>query len=252
MALLTGGANFIRYLLFAFNLCFVITGIIIISVAATVQGVYWEYDSFLIGKFFSIPTFLIVIGVFIFIIAFFGCCGAYKENYCMILIFSILLSLIFIFELSAGIAGYVLRSEAHKLIDTELQNTMVKYSNSSYPKIQYIWDSVQTSFECCGSESYKDWGRVFENNKEKLDLPMSCCDIPNGVIGNYSCNGAKINNKHLHGAGCLNKFADFIESHAVSLGATGIIFAIIQLIGIFFACYIARQVKIKTGASGLF
>lgn len=30
------------------------------------------------------PILLIVIGVVIFFISFFGCCGAWKENYCMV------------------------------------------------------------------------------------------------------------------------------------------------------------------------
>lgn len=30
------------------------------------------------------PIVLIVVGVVIFFIAFFGCCGAWKENYCMV------------------------------------------------------------------------------------------------------------------------------------------------------------------------
>lgn len=32
----------------------------------------------------AIPLVLIIVGVVIFFIAFFGCCGAWKENYCMI------------------------------------------------------------------------------------------------------------------------------------------------------------------------
>ena len=30
------------------------------------------------------PVFLIVIGVIVSFIGFLGCCGAYKENYCMV------------------------------------------------------------------------------------------------------------------------------------------------------------------------
>ena len=40
------------------------------------------YDFF--GKDYLGPGILIiVVGVLIFLIAFFGCCGAYKENYCL-------------------------------------------------------------------------------------------------------------------------------------------------------------------------
>lgn len=62
-----------------------ITGIIILSVGLTVQGIYHGYADFLDAQFFTLPTFLIVIGSIIFFIAFFGCFGAMKENYCLII-----------------------------------------------------------------------------------------------------------------------------------------------------------------------
>lgn len=62
-----------------------LTGIIIISVGATVQGVYHGFPHFLSHEFYSVPTLLIVIGTMIFFISFLGCCGAVKENYCMII-----------------------------------------------------------------------------------------------------------------------------------------------------------------------
>jgi len=80
MANLTGGANFVKYLLFIINFCLVITGIIILSVGLTVQGVYHGVHGFLDANYFSIPKLLIAIGVIIFIVAFFGCCGAIKEK----------------------------------------------------------------------------------------------------------------------------------------------------------------------------
>lgn len=248
MAILSGSANCIRYVLFAFNFVFVITGIILISVGATVAGVYKEYDKFLVGQFFSIPTFLIVIGSFIFIIAFFGCFGAYRENYCMILTFSILITIIFIFELSAGIAGYVLRGDTKELVKGELRSSMVKYNKDK--TVTYLWDTVQVQFDCCGTNNYTEWIPIF-NNDTDTQIPLTCCKIPNGVVGILKCNGV-MEDHNLRVHGCLNSFSNYIRAHAVSLGAAGIAFAIIQFAGIFFSCYIARELKIKQGISGIF
>lgn len=66
-----------------------LTGIIILAIGATVQGIYHGYSHFLTEQFFSVPSLLIAIGALIFFIAFFGCCGAFKENYCMIITVSI-------------------------------------------------------------------------------------------------------------------------------------------------------------------
>lgn len=63
---------------------FQITGIIILSVGASIKAYYDGYSTFLDTKYFSTPNLLIAIGTIVFIVAFFGCCGAVKENFCMV------------------------------------------------------------------------------------------------------------------------------------------------------------------------
>ncbi|CAD7000540.1 unnamed protein product [Ceratitis capitata] len=137
MSLLTGSANTIKYVLFAFNLVFLITGIILIAVGVGVASVFYSYEVLLASNFFSIPTFLIVIGVFIIFISFFGCWGALRENYCLTLIFAILLGLIFILELAAGISGYVLRSDAEQLLESSLKGSLTLYQKK--PTYRFIY-----------------------------------------------------------------------------------------------------------------
>lgn len=98
-------AKTIKYLMFAFNFVFVvstpphsapkqppfcaqITGIIIIGVGATVKTVYSEYADFLDTQYFSLPNMLIATGALIFLVSFFGCCGAIKENWILLAIVS--------------------------------------------------------------------------------------------------------------------------------------------------------------------
>ncbi|EDW57921.1 CD63 antigen [Drosophila virilis] len=246
MSLLTGSANAVKYTLFGFNLIFLITGIILIAVGAGVGAVYTGYEIFLASKFFSIPTFLIVIGAFIIVITFFGCWGALKENYCLILSFSVMLFIIFILELAAGISGYVLRTDAVSLIRTSLSESMSSYKNTTENPTTVLWDDVQRDFNCCGVDNSTDWHKVLNNT----ELPLSCCHIPIGAIGTFSCMD-DINNVFLNGnRGCLSGFADYIAAHAVSLGAAGVVIAVLQFFGVIFACYIAREIKIRNGISG--
>jgi CD63 antigen len=50
-----------------------------------IQGVYSKYLDFLGNEFLSAPMLFIIVGVVIFLVAFFGCCGAIKENNCMMM-----------------------------------------------------------------------------------------------------------------------------------------------------------------------
>ncbi|XP_052866474.1 CD63 antigen [Anopheles cruzii] len=240
MALSTS-ANLVKYLLFLFNFFFVITGVIIMSVGLTVQGAYHSFRDILDAKFFSIPTFLVVIGSFIFIIAFFGCCGAYKENYCMTLTFSILLILIFVLELAAGISGYVLRNDTYELLNNALTGSMKQYREPGHADITLVWDEIQRDFDCCGVHNSSDWVTAGEKFNATF-LPMSCCRVETGAIGYVAC--PDTNSTTLRKDGCVDSFGNFIKAHAVSLGAVGIALAVIQFFGVMFACYLAKQIKL--------
>ncbi|CAO1316999.1 unnamed protein product [Diamesa serratosioi] len=235
---LSNSASCVKYTLFFLNFIFVITGIVILSVGLTVQGIYHGYSDFLDQQFFTLPTFLVVIGSLVFLIAFFGCFGAIKENYCMVLTFSILLLIVFILELSAGVTGYILRGSTYQLLTSTIQPTMQNYGNLEIHKnntqITKAWDNVQETFACCGLSSYKDWDKVVGG------VPISCCDIPHGVLDNFTCNGDA---STLHERGCIVAFGDFIKAHAMSLALAGTVIAIIQLFGLLFSCFIARQIK---------
>jgi CD63 antigen len=235
MGLLSGSANCMKYVLFILNFIFVITGIIILAVGLTVQGIYKGYSHFLDQQFFSVPTLLIVIGSFIFVIAFLGCCGAYKENYCMVLSFSILLVLIFILELSAGIAGYILHADTTQLIEKSLNGSMKYFGDEKNMDTTVAWNTIQYQFSCCGINKPDDWIPI------KKGLPMSCCTRDPNAIETETC---KLNSTSVvHETGCLSKFSGKISDHAVSLGAVGITLAVFQVVGIIFSCYIARQIK---------
>ncbi|XP_072379221.1 uncharacterized protein [Diabrotica undecimpunctata] len=179
---LSCGSRTIKYLIFTFNFFFVITGIILIAVGASIHTYYTKYDFFLNSEYFSLPNMLIATGTFIFLICFLGCYGAIKNSWIMLMAFSVLLGIIFIFEFSAGIAGYVLRDKTSKYLDDSLRTAMDKYNTSA--STATMWDLVQTTFTCCGVGSYKDWAPVMNS----ADLPISCCPTKAGTSGSFYCN----------------------------------------------------------------
>lgn len=60
----------------------------------------------------------------------------------MILTFAILMIVVFILEMAAGIAGYVLRNDTATLVSQGLHGTMKQYV-AQEKDIIYIWDHVQ-------------------------------------------------------------------------------------------------------------
>ena len=68
---------------------FQLAAIGLIAVGAYVQIKLKDYFELIEGSFSSAAALCIAVGVIIFFIAVFGCCGAYKENYCCTMIVSI-------------------------------------------------------------------------------------------------------------------------------------------------------------------
>ncbi|XP_054000590.1 uncharacterized protein LOC128888023 [Hylaeus anthracinus] len=217
------GSKCVKYVMFVFNLLFVITGIILLCIGLAIHGVYHNYQHFLDSKFLSVPSLLVAIGSIIFFIAFFGCCGALRESYWMIVTFTSLLVIVFIMELSGGISGYVLRDRASTIIQEKMDNTMKMYSNNT--EIATIWDGLQRDFHCCGTTNASDWQIMLHTQA----IPVSCCDVQVGAMETANCTTSS---PTLHHDGCYTKFVSFIKSHAVQLGGVGIGIAIVQLTGI--------------------
>lgn len=224
----------IKYLMFAFNLFFVITGIILLSIGLIIHGIYYQYQHFLDNSFLSVPSLLVAVGIIVFIIAFFGCCGAVRESPCMIITFCTLLTAVFILEIIGGTMGYVMRTQVAKIAESKMLNTMSKYNNSQ--EIQLVWDNLQHEFECCGTRNASDWTKL----NITLGIPMSCCDRLIGAIGQTNCT---VESPTLHHLGCIDAFANFAEKHAAKIAGVGLTLAAIQLIGIFLSSYLARSIR---------
>ncbi|KAI8435281.1 hypothetical protein MSG28_003620 [Choristoneura fumiferana] len=183
----------VKYSLITVNFLFLITGIIILSVGSSVQSAYNGYHTFLSDRFFSLPAFCIATGVIIFLIAFFGFYGAYSENYYLIMTFAGAMVLMFVFQLSACIAGYALKGQAVAL------------------------------FTCCGVLNASDWLQHL-NTHEDSRLPMSCCSHVFGTVGQAICNTTVS-----HNTGCAIAFGSWVQSHVATIGAAGVFLVLAQI-----------------------
>ncbi|CAG2238368.1 CD63 [Mytilus edulis] len=216
-----GGMKCIRVLLFAFNVLFTLIGIGLIAGGAYVQINLKGYSEIIGGQFSAAAVFLIILGVFIFMIAAFGCCGAYKENYCCIMTFAGILVIIFICEMAAGIAGFIYKDK----VDEQISKLMKESIKDG--KALDDWNKVQQEFKCCGVNSSSDW-----ETSENATFPDSCCS-----------DGRKSPNCIHYNVGCYTELKEFVKDKIVVIGGIGVGFAVIQIIGILFACCLGRAVK---------
>lgn len=221
--------------MFIFNFLFWLSGLALIIIGSYIKAKYGDYLSY--GdegsKFASVSVFIIIVGVVVFVIGFLGCCGAIKENYCMITTFAILLGIIFILEIVAGALGFAYRKKVEAEVKDALDDAISKYFNKDQPGAQELLDWAQQEFKCCGRNGSADYQKPQQAN-------TTYCDANGGVASCYSgktCTGTK------YTKGCEQSFIDFVRHNLAVIGAVAIGIAFIQLLGIIFACCLMKAIK---------
>ncbi|XP_072927163.1 CD63 antigen isoform X2 [Hemitrygon akajei] len=174
------------------------------------------------------PIVIIIVGVVINFVAFFGCCGAWNENYCMITTFAVLLVLIFLVEIAAAIAGYVFKDKIRDAFEKSFNQTMERYNQTTSKDI----DNWQEQFHCCGSVNYSDWFPQLNNT-----VPDSCCKHVS-----KDC-GKNVDAANIYRQGCVQLINDWLKNNIVIVAGVALGIALFQLLGIIFACVLMKGIK---------
>ncbi|XP_052756163.1 CD63 antigen-like [Galleria mellonella] len=238
------GMNCIKYMLLCITAIFVLTSALIISVGTTIYAIYHDVSFFLDDHFFSPAMFVIVIGIIMLFVSLFGCIGALKESTCLVNIFAVILSIVLILELAAAIAAYSLRAQISEMLHDKLTLTMPFYYNNI--EVQDSFDFIQSRMNCCGVNSYLDWGEVEPPTGvsgisiDNITVPNSCCAASRiEVIGDMEVDECT----KLYANGCLPRVFYLVYQSAGLLGAGAMTIAFIQIIGIVFSFSLARSIR---------
>lgn len=238
-----GGLKCAKYLLFIFNLLFFISGLLLIIIGALVLTSFHQLFNSFGGIGVPVAVFLIIVGAVIFIIAFFGCCGACRESYCMIVTFAAFLCIVLILEFAAAIAAFAMRSQLRTLVENEL-SSKIEYYYVDEPTT-LTWDNIQGEFSCCGAVNYTDWR---SNSHLNMSVPTSCCvkwaQMPCNVTGlpfsppDFAANV-------IYTDGCVDTVSHWAISKVFIIGGAAAGLTFVQVLGIILAICLARGLKEK-------
>ncbi|XP_029155456.1 CD63 antigen-like [Nylanderia fulva] len=227
------GMGVIKYLLFIFNFIFVLCGLAILVLGVLVHLGDKNYYNANFQEITGNVTFpaitLIVLGTIIFIIAFFGCCGAIRESHCMVITFASLLLTILIIQVAVAIYAFVVLKDTEDIKFKEVYGKIFnKYSDSTEDK--HFVDFIQQEFECCGINEPGDYSRIL-----KIPIPGSCC---HKNADNETCGQSEAYKK-----GCAGELQDLFKYVCAGLGGAALGIAAIELVGIIFALCLANSIK---------
>ncbi|XP_072305321.1 CD63 antigen [Eucyclogobius newberryi] len=230
-----GGLKCVKYLVFFFNFIFWLCGLALIVVGVLVQVSLHSTLSIKDPSASGAPILLIALGVIVFLVAFFGCCGAWKENYCMVTMFAILMSLVIIAEIGAAIAGYIYRNKVSVVVQDSLADMINNYNNSS-DEFRATVDKLQHDLKCCGANSSSDWR---SSTPEGNTVPDSCCinDTKNCGKGTMS-DASKVYQK-----GCHDAVEAVLKANIQWVIVAALVIALFQILGVVFACLLMKGIR---------
>jgi len=258
-----------RYFLIGLNALFGLLGLTLLGIGGYVMVEVKKYAGVTEGSYDGIPIFIICLGLFVFLIAFFGCFGAMKQNSCLTMTYSVVLAILVICQIGAGIAGFVMKDQLFDTLETELSKTMKKWDTTKdengnlVPNLEAEgWDLLHDSFKCCGVNTYQDWTNTtimgeesnfsdyvtsngWDGKTPEYPTPSSCC-IDKTEEGNcgwtYTNPDGTINEE-----GCVKTVDDWLENNISIIAGAAVGIAVVEIVGVLFGCYL---IKSENGYNG--
>lgn len=189
---------------------------------------------------------LIVVGMLMFVITFFGCMGALRDVHVLLKIFAGMLIVVLILQLVAAVLGFMFSGMVLDKASSVMARAIIYYREDL--DLQNFIDYIQKKFECCGVKSYKDWSTNIyfyctdtNPSLERCGVPFSCCVKEKGqTVINTMC-GYETQNlmswiaeDRIYVDGCLDKIVSWGRGNLLFLGyiALGLIFLEIVVIGL--------------------
>jgi len=249
-------ANLLRYILIGTNLVVFIASCIVLGF-----GIYAIADSASlmelinmadlppeaapkIDSFITAAYLFIVIAVFAMILAFFGCCGAWKESKCMLSTYFAMVLVLLVLVIVGAIMGFTV-SLNH--IKEPLEATMKKYKESPVTDedkaIKILWDQKQEALRCCGTylnatkNSWVDLSELYPTAAPELfKVPESCCKQFDDKVN--ECRKDPTNQEY-GVEGCFEKLEHKLMEHRTDFVIAGVVLCVIMFInmlGSFYMC----------------
>lgn len=253
------GPRMVKYLVFFSNLIFFLSGFVLIIVGGIAQGFFKDNMEFFDGRYQTPAIGIIILGSIILVVAFFGCCGAYKENVYMLRIFSFLMIMILLLEFAAAITVAVMRPQIKQLVETNMNKSMTNYNSSSL--VTRTWDDMQKKYRCCGTFNFTDW-RDTDYGLNVTGVPDSCCKtynpgcgrnkfptIKTPIVATNSTTPApspittEAPPTDIYIDGCYEALVDNARSKLGYIIGGIVLLAALQVIGIWMSCCLIRAVK---------
>uniref|UniRef100_A0A671S3F4 Tetraspanin n=1 Tax=Sinocyclocheilus anshuiensis TaxID=1608454 RepID=A0A671S3F4_9TELE len=225
----------IKYLMFIFNFFIFLGGAFLLGVGIWVLVDPTGFREIVAANplLFTGVYAILIMGGMLFLLGFLGCCGAIRENKCLLLFFFMLILIIFLAELAVAILAFIFRE--HRLLHQGAENTLPS-------TITYCTKYKTMMFDCCGVNSAEDFDdqSLFRRLNPSRLVPEVCCQRNHLMMSKEECLKGimPIRNK-----GCYSAVVDYFETYIYMAGALAIVVLTIELFAMVFAMCLFRGIQ---------
>ncbi|KAM9302356.1 tetraspanin-18 [Gastrophryne carolinensis] len=236
----------VKYLMFIFNFIIFLGGTFLLGLAVWVIVDPTDFREIIAANplLFMGAYLILALGAMLFLLGFLGCCGAIRENKCLLLFFFMFILIIFLAELSASILAYLFRENLTR--DFFAKELKKHYQgNNSTDIFTSTWNSVMVTFECCGVNGPEDFVDTLHFKTHSYNfVPEACCqrtvlqrdaEIPNKA---ECMMGIDINRQ-----GCYSTILNSLEPYVYIAGALAIGVLAVELFAMIFAMCLFRGIQ---------
>ncbi|KAL4704194.1 hypothetical protein ACJJTC_002217 [Scirpophaga incertulas] len=214
------GEFIVKYILFFANLFFALAGLVLLGLGVAAQLQIKSLGDMLAavadGQLQIAPITAMAVGSVVFLIAFFGCCGAIRESHCMLVTFAIFMLVLMVIKIALATVIFVGMERVLAEIPKWLGDAFASDVNGFH--------EIEKTFKCCGPNGALSYGRIA--------LPETCCaSSPCLIINAYS--------------GCNAVLNDFFSTFGLVIGIVAIVVGAIELVAAVFGLCLANHVRNK-------
>ncbi|XP_055686892.1 23 kDa integral membrane protein-like isoform X1 [Lutzomyia longipalpis] len=216
------GMSIVKYVLFIFNLlcalcgiALLTIGIIVLLTASDLEKLFGDYNAI------AAPIVLIILGSIIFVIAFFGCCGAIRESHCLTMTYATFMFILVIGQIVIAAVTFAFAGD----ISNAMTTTFERIFNEQHVDVnRELVDTVQINLACCGVDGPINWAG---------SPPPSCCGLTSGTCAP----------QNIFQTGCRSALEDWVDTskHIIAWVALGV--AVVQLVALIFACCLGNHIR---------
>merc|ERR1711874_875019 len=154
--------------------------------------------------------------------------------------YNILLLLFGLAGLSAGLWSLVDRGQFLSLLTSLNKSVSEEYGVSSNNDTRDAIDDLQSTFRCCGADSFEDWRHSqWWRSELKLSnkVPDSCCKTVSGLCG------VRDHPSNIYYPGCAHKLSRLVGDHLLLIGSIALVICLVESAGVILSVKLVRKLR---------